>query len=121
MPLPGENDPVADDEILHRRVPDSQGWIVGQQVSWNAFKPRPDDGTSLSLYRAKFLSLEDAARGLSKHGYYVLALRAGNLRAAGIDIVPRPNDDLPRTRRKSDSGLSSARIRSLDPTSPVAR
>ena len=46
-------------------------------------------------YRARFVSLDDAARGLSKQGYYVLALRAADLRAAGIDIVPKPQGDLP--------------------------
>jgi hypothetical protein len=95
MPLPDENDSISDDEIVYRRVPVSQGWVDERGVSMNAFKPRPDDETGISVYRARFLSLEDAAKGLSKHGYYVLALRSGDLRAAGIDIVPKPEADLP--------------------------
>lgn len=55
----------------------------------NAFKPRRDDDTGLSVYRARFLSVE------SKQGYYVLALHVGELRDEGIAIVPRPLDDLP--------------------------
>lgn len=95
MPLAEEFDPISDDEIVYRRVPVSQGWVSERGVSMNAFKPRPDDATGISLYRARFVTLEQAARGLSKHGYYVLALRAGDLRAAGMEIVAKPQDDLP--------------------------
>jgi hypothetical protein len=95
MPLPAEYEPVADDEILYRRVPVSKDWIDEHGVWPDAFVPRPDDDTGLSVYRARFLSLEDAAKGLSKRGYYVLAMRAGDLRAEQIDVVPAPRDDLP--------------------------
>ena len=95
MPQPAEYEPVADDEMLYRRVPVSKSWIDEYGVRPDAFEPRADDDTGLSVYRAKFISLEDAARGLSKRGYYVLAMRAGNLRAAGIEVVPMPLDDLP--------------------------
>lgn len=95
MPLPGEYEPVSDDEIVYRCVPVSQGWVSEHGVSMNAFKPRPDDDTGLSVYRARFLSVEQAAKGISKYGYYVLALRAGDLRAAEIEVVPKPQDDRP--------------------------
>jgi rhodanese-related sulfurtransferase len=95
MPAPEENDPISDDEILYRRIPLSKGWINESRVSMNAFKPRPDDDSGISVYRARFLSVEAAAQGLSKQGYYVVAMRAGDLRAAGIDIVPKPLDAIP--------------------------
>lgn len=41
------------------------------------------------------MGVEDAAKGPSKKGYYVLTLRAGELRAARIEIVPKPQDDVP--------------------------
>lgn len=47
------------------------------------------------MIHAVCVSLEQAAKGLSKQGYYLLALRAGDLRAAGIEIVPKPQDGLP--------------------------
>ncbi|MGH7137892.1 MAG: hypothetical protein ACREHD_19250, partial [Pirellulales bacterium] len=72
MPLPGEYDPISDDEIVYRRVPVSQGWVTEHGISMNSFKPRPDDDTGISVYRARFLSVEQAAKGLSKQGYYVL-------------------------------------------------
>ena len=75
--------------------PVSKGWVDDRGVSSDAFKPRPDDKTGLSVYRAKFLSVEDAAKGPSKYGYYVLAMRAEDLRAEGVEIVSRPQDELP--------------------------
>ena len=36
----------------------------------------------------KFMSIEDAARGKSKKGYWVAVLRAGDLRNQGIKVVP---------------------------------
>lgn len=95
MPLPAEYEPITDDELIYRRVPVSKGWIDEHGIRPDAFEPRLDDGTGISVYRARFVSLEDAAMGLSKRGYYVLAMRAGDLRAAGIDVVPVPHDDLP--------------------------
>jgi hypothetical protein len=95
VPSPAEFEPVADDEILYRRVPVSKGWVDEHGVRPDAFEPRTDDHSGLSVYRARFVSLEDAAKGLSKRGYYVLAMRAGDLRAAGINVVPMPQDDLP--------------------------
>lgn len=95
MPSPAEYDPVSDDEALYRRVPVSKGWIDEHGVWPDAFEPRVDDHTGLSVYRARFVSLEDAAKGQSKWGYFVLELRAGDLRSMGIDVVAMPNDDLP--------------------------
>lgn len=95
MPSPAEYEPIADDEMLYRRVPVSKDWIDSHGVRPDAFEPRSDDDTGLSVYRARFVKVADAARGLSKRGYYVLEMRAGDLRAAGIEVLPMPHDDLP--------------------------
>lgn len=71
------------------------GWVDQHGVRPDAFEPRKDDDTGLSVFRARFVSLEDAANGPSKRGYFVLAMRAGELRATGIEIVSMPQDDLP--------------------------
>lgn len=55
-----------------------------------AFNPRRDDTTGLSISRARYKTAEEAARGPSAQGYYVALLQAGRLRAAGIEVVPRP-------------------------------
>lgn len=86
MPQTAEYEPISDDEIIYRRVPVSMGWVDNHGVWPDAFEPRADDRTGLSVYRARFVALEDAAKGLSKRGYYVLEMRAGDLRLAGIDI-----------------------------------
>lgn len=112
MPSAEEFDPILDDEIVYRRVPVSQGWVLERGVSMNAFKPRPDDATGISLYRARFVSLEQAAKGLSKQGYYLLVLRAGDLRgwdrnrAEAIRRLARPCRD-------TKPVVSKARIRRL--------
>lgn len=95
MPSPAEYEPIEEDELLYRRVPVSKGWISSGSVKPEAFQPLPIDETGLSVFRAKFLSVEEASRGKSKHGYWVLELRAADLQAAGIDIVPKPVPDVP--------------------------
>jgi hypothetical protein len=83
-------DPIADDELLYRRIPVSKGWYDEQGLSAEAFDPRPDEETGISIYRAKYVSLEKAAQGKSKKGYWVAVLRAGDLRRHGIRVEPRP-------------------------------
>lgn len=87
---------IDDSELLYRRIPQSTGWYdptIDSQPSPHAFKPRESDATGLSLFRAKFKTIEDAARGQLGKKYYVAVLRAGDLRARGIDIVQRPPED----------------------------
>jgi hypothetical protein len=93
MPSSDGTEPIAETEVLYRRVPVSQGWYVPNAIpplSPEAFKPRENDATGLSIYRAKYKALEQAAQGPSARGYYVAVLRASDLRSKGIDIVPRP-------------------------------
>jgi hypothetical protein len=91
------SEPIADDEMLYRRIPVSPGWYnpaIDSKPLFQAFRPRPDDLTGLSvLGGGPYNTVEQAAQGSSKSGYYVLILRAGDLRAHGIDVVPRPIED----------------------------
>ena len=88
------SEPVVDHELLYRRIPVSQGWFdaaVDPKPLLQAFRARPDDVTGISVVRGEpYNTVEQAAQGSSKSGYYVLVLRAGDLRAHGIDVVPRP-------------------------------
>src|SRR5262245_18616018 len=92
-PLDG-TEPIDDDEVLYRRIPVSQGWYdtgTSPNPSPQAFRPRDDDATGLSLVRGgPYNSVEQAAKGPSKKGYFVAILRAGDLRRRGIQVVPRP-------------------------------
>jgi hypothetical protein len=87
-------EPIADDELLYRRIPVSQGWYdaaIDPKPLLQAFRARLDDVTGLSVVRGEpYNTVEKAAQGSSKSGYFVVVLRAGDLRAHGIDIVPRP-------------------------------
>lgn len=97
MPPPGDGtEPIDDDEIIFRRVPVSMGWYSPETgCSPQAFTPRPDDDTGICFVRQKYSSAEEAARGASKKGYWILRLKAGKLRERGIELVPRPVDGSP--------------------------
>lgn len=86
-------DPVGDDEILYRRVPASTGWYdpATGVLNAQAFAPhKTTDVTGLSVSRAKYKRLEEAARGRTGKVYYVAVLRAGALQRSGIRVVSRP-------------------------------
>ena len=90
MSIHDGTEPVADDERLYRRIPVSMGWYDDQGLSPEAFRPRRDEETGISVFRAKYKSIQDAARGMSKQGYYIAVLLAGDLRNANMEVVPRP-------------------------------
>jgi hypothetical protein len=87
-------EPIHDGEILFRRIPVSQNWYdpsIAPFPSPQAFRPRDDDITGLSLVRGQpYNTLEEAARGPARKGYYVAVLTAGDLRKRRIQVVPRP-------------------------------
>ena len=108
-------EPVGRDEFLYRRIPASTGWYSPTGLSPRAFTPRPDDMTGLSLVRSKYVSVEEAACGSGKSGYYVAVLSVAGLLDAGLHIVPRPLPDNPGhveladqtyANRKSDASLA---------------
>jgi hypothetical protein len=88
-------DSIDDEERLFRRIPVSMNWYdsAAETLSPIAFQPREEDKTGLSVTRAKFASVEDAARGKSKKGYYVAVMRAGDLRKCGVEVVQRGDQD----------------------------
>lgn len=124
---PGE-EPVEDGEILYRRVP--AVWWDGNNVDEQAFLPHPkNDPDGLSLSRAKYRSIEEAARPRTLRPgkpYYVAILRASALHEADLSIEPKPleNDpshcilpDLRSENRNSDESRRVARILVLGLTS----
>jgi hypothetical protein len=91
MPAPDGTEPIADDELLYRRIPVSKGWYTEDGLSPEAFDPREDEITGISVYRAKYTTIAEAAKGMSKKGYYVAVLRAGDLRQNAMEVAPRPS------------------------------
>lgn len=86
-------EPIADHEILYRRIPAASGFydpLVDSNPSPLAFRPTSQDTSGLSLSRAKYKSLEQAGCGREGKQYYVAVLRAGELRRLGINVVPSP-------------------------------
>ena len=98
MPLSDGSEDINDDEILFRRIPVSKGWYSESDnyVMSEAFAPIKLDVTGLSLTRAKYISSEEVGKsGSSKLGYFVVQLRAGDLRRANIRIFPKPEPGNP--------------------------
>lgn len=92
------SEPIADHEILYRRIPAASGFydpLVDPNPSPLAFRPTKQDTTGVSLARAKYTDLEQAGRGREGKQYYVALLRAGELRRLGIDVAARPLEDDP--------------------------
>lgn len=127
MPHQSGNEPIDDEEILYRRIPVSMGWYSEDTgLSPEAFEPRNDETTGISVYRAKYKTLEAAAKGLSKKGYFVAEFRVGDLRAAGMDIVsrPLPNDpghaELPSLRCDNRESIEALNHKSLLTSLPLS-
>ena len=89
-------EPVDDHETLYRRImlehfdPDQ-----GLEPSPKAFHPRKYDQTGLSVFRAKYATPEDVARNDRGKRYYIAVLRAVDLRANGLDVIPRTEGNVP--------------------------
>lgn len=86
-------EPITDDEELYRRIAVSQNYYdpsISEPPSPKAFRPRKPDETGLSIQRAKFASEEEICTNERGSRYYVAVLRAGDLRARGIEVVARP-------------------------------
>ncbi len=71
------------------------GWYSEGHLSPQAFDPRRDETTGISIYRNKYKSVAEVAQGMSKKGYFVAEFRAGDLRKHGIQITPRPEPSDP--------------------------
>lgn len=89
-------EPIADEELLYRRIAGgaTPPWYdpATQKLNAQAFAPHKLlDQTGLSVYRSKYKSIEEAARGRLGKQYYVAILCAGDLRRHGFRIEPRPD------------------------------
>ena len=115
------SEPIADEELLYRRVSERSGWYTLETgLKDQAFAPHKDyDTTGLSVARAKYKSIEQAAQPKPGRPYYVAVLQAGDLKANGIQIVPRPLPgdaghaelpDLNAGNRKTDRTLELQRV-----------
>jgi hypothetical protein len=111
-------EPIGADELLYRRIPASAKWFdptVTPPLSPQAYRPRENDLTGISLYRAKGIAPEAiAARGRPGKSFYVATLRYGDLQDAKIEVVDSndPKDpghvELPALNadnRRSDEAL----------------
>lgn len=90
-------EPVSDEELLYRRISTASGWFSADAgLKAAAFAPhKTNDATGLSLNRAKYKTIEEAAKGRAGKTYYIAVLLAGDLRRRGIEIVPSPRADDP--------------------------
>ena len=94
--MPDEVEPIADDELLYRRVPASAstGWFdpVSRVLRPEAFGPhRQRDVTGISVTRARYKPIAEAARGQPGKSYFVAVLCVGDLRQANYVVKPQPN------------------------------
>jgi hypothetical protein len=87
-------EPIADDELLYRRVPASLPWYdpTSNELRPQAFGPnKKRDLTGISVFRAKYKPIEEVAHGQPGRSYFVAILSAGDVRRAGIRVEPSPN------------------------------
>jgi hypothetical protein len=120
MAVENGNDPISDDEMLYRRIPVDWYSTSTGQLDDQAFAPhKTRDATGLSVVRAKYKLIEEAAKGRQGKSYYVAVFRAGDLRREGMEIVPRPKGgdpghaelpDLNASNRKSDITVERQQI-----------
>lgn len=90
--MPDGTEPIDDGEMLYRRihVPEHFDPSMDPRPSPKGFHPNQHDVTGISLDRAKYVTPKQAARGRPGKKYAVVGVRAGDLRAAGMEVVPRP-------------------------------
>ena len=122
MPERDGTEPIADDELLFRRIPDSQGWYDPAQqrpLSPEAFRPNKErDVAGISLWRSAYRSASEVTAGQPGKVYYVAVLRMGDLRARGIQVLPDvgPNDPRRGPGHAVIPAMSSANRRSAEVT-----
>ena len=84
------------DETVYRRIA-FLDFPRPKQVSlpaWVAFRPNKNDVTGISLSRAEFWSVEQAAQGRQGKRYHVMQMRVGDLNDIGLTVVADdPQDD----------------------------
>ena len=93
MPIPPV--PIADNDLLYRRLAPSGHLNSDGTVASNAFKlhSRPDPEPSVDLARLTTASESRARAG--RPGFRVGVLRAGDVRALGLTVTHEPTEDNP--------------------------
>ena len=89
--MPGDEDSIADDELLYRRIPVNPEYYnpkLSPPVDRLAFLPINKDPTGISLSRKKYKTPQQAAKGREGKRYYIAVLQVGDLRARGLKVVP---------------------------------
>ena len=85
---------IEDEELLYRRIPASTGWYdqATGTVKPEAFGPHKQrDLTGISVTRARYKPIEQAARGQPGKSYFIAVLRVGDLRKANYIVKPQPH------------------------------
>jgi hypothetical protein len=89
-----EYDPVHEDELIYRRIHRSFfDPAVDPPIRAEAFRPREDDTTGLSVLRALFVQPEATCANIDParaHDYYVARLSVRALQALGLTVEPDP-------------------------------
>src|SRR4051794_28120726 len=98
MSAPSDIPPVADDEVLYRRILSRWYDPATSQIAYDAVRPTTQDTTGLSFDRdGDYCTIEDAARGSNPKGYYVALYSAAAIRQKGMTVEARPQPANPQT------------------------
>jgi len=90
------DEPIADEEIIYRRVPkDHYPPPRKGKPSPKAFRPKDYDTDGISLTRAKYSTIDKAARGSREIPAFVAVLMARGVRELGLTLQPDPQPDDP--------------------------
>jgi hypothetical protein len=100
-----ELSPISDDEFMLRQIHKNH-YHAGKNkpVQTNHFQPHEDDDDGLSVYRERFISVDELARAGRKPGeYYIARFRASELKLPGNNLTldPKPNKDPSQPRGHS--------------------
>src|SRR6266498_235578 len=94
-----ENEPIADDEFVLRRVHVSAyKEQITPPILRIAFQPNKNDTTGISVYRERFVKPADTLSGidaLKRASYLVVRLAVRDLRRFGLSVTPEPNSNGP--------------------------
>lgn len=99
VPFRSERDAVGDAEWLLRKVPSGNAQYYDPSLQTPlqriAFKPNKDDVDGISFFREMFVSPRRLGYEGRKPPYYVVRLRARQVAAIGLRILPLPDPDQP--------------------------
>lgn len=97
MPVLDQDEPVAPDEYILRRILNNKDYInldLPIPVQRAAVGPTKRDTDGLSVYREKFVSPREVAEsGNNSAGYYVVRFNAQDIFDMGLDIIPDKIED----------------------------